>query len=145
MSFGGPLLLAPISSLLGVRAGMNIGVLHAPEGFIEALHPLPEGTSILADAKTGLDLQVLFAAKKMTLVEGLTLMVKGMAVNGCLWAAFPTAADAMHTPTEEFVRLAGLELGLVDVKKVMLDPAWVALKFAWKGRPLRPDLPEVRA
>lgn len=145
MSFGGPLLLAPLSSLLGIRPGMNVSVLHPPEGFLEALLPLPEGVALLNDARTGLDLSVVFADKKTVLVEGLTSLVRGMAVNGCVWVAFPSAADAMHTPTEDFVRLAGLELGLVDVKKVMLDPAWSALKFQWKARSPRPELPGVRA
>lgn len=145
MSFGGPFLIAPLSSMLGIRAGMNISIHNAPDGFLEALLPLPEGVSLLDDARTGLDLQVLFAAKKIELVEKLTALTPGMAVMGAVWVCFPTATDDLQAPSEDFVRLAALELGLTDTKKLMLDPAWTTLKLQWKARSPRPELPEARA
>ena len=50
MSFGGPHLIASVSSMLGIRAGMNVAIHSPPEGFMEALLPLPEGASLLNDA-----------------------------------------------------------------------------------------------
>ncbi len=145
MSFGGPFLIAPLTSMLGIRAGMTVSVHHAPEGFLEALAPLPEGVALLHDSKTGLDVQVLFASKKTELVEKLGPLTRGMAVTGAIWVCFPTNAEAPQAPSEDFVRLAALEMGLTDTKKLMLDPAWTALKLQWKPSRLRPDLPSVRA
>jgi hypothetical protein len=145
MTFGGPLLIAPVSSLLGIRAGMNVSILNAPEGFMEALLPLPEGASLVDTARLGLHLQVLFTHKKTELVEKLGHLVHQMAVSGAIWVCFPTVADAAATPTEDFVRLAGLEMGLTDTKKVMLGPAWTALKLQHRARVPRLEAPSAEA
>lgn len=144
--FGGPFLIAPLSSMLGIRGGMNIAVHNAPPGFLEALHPLPEGVSLLdTGARTGLDVQVLFAQKKLELVEKLAAATRGMSVMGAVWVCFPAGPEQPHAPSEDFVRLAALELGLTDTKRLMLDPAWNALKLQWKPRNPRVELPSARA
>jgi hypothetical protein len=145
VSFGGPFLIAPLSSMLGIRPGMNVSIQNAPNGFMEALLPLPEGAALVDTAKTGLDVQVLFSTRKTELVEKLALLSRGMAVTGAVWIAFPTSAELPHAPSEDFVRLAALEMGLTDTKKVMLDPAWMALKLQRKGKPPRVELPSARA
>lgn len=145
-SFGGPHLIAPLSSMLGIRGGMNIAIHNAPPGFIEALAPLPEGVSLLdTSARTGLDVQVLFTQKKTELVEKLQSATRGMSVMGSVWVCFPAGAELATAPSEDFVRLAALELGLTDTKKLMLDPAWNALKLQWKPRNPRVELPSARA
>jgi hypothetical protein len=151
MSFGGPFLIAPLTSMLGIRPGMNVSIHNAPAGFMEALLPLPEGAALIDSAKTGLDVQVLFSTRKTELVEKLASLTRGMAVTGAIWVAFPTSAALStstvlpHAPSEDFVRLAALEMGLTDTKKVMLDPAWTALKLQRKAKPPRVDLPSARA
>jgi hypothetical protein len=145
MSFGGPFLIAPLTSMLGIRAGMNVAIHHAPDGFLEALLPLPEGAALVADAKTGLDVQVLFSTRKLELIEKLTGLTRGMAVMGSIWVCFPTNSDSPHAPSEDFVRLAALEMGLTDTKKLMLDPAWTSLKLQWKPRGPRLEKPTVQA
>jgi hypothetical protein len=144
-SFGGPFLIAPLSSMLGIRGGMNVALHNVPEGFLEALLPLPEGAALVPDARTGLDVQVLFASKKTEVIEKLASLTRGMAVMGSIWVCFPTHSDSLHAPSEDFVRLAALEMGLTDTKKLMLDPAWTSLKLQWKSRAPRPELPSVRA
>lgn len=144
MSFGGPHLIAPLSSMLGIRPGMNVSVLNPPPGFLEALLPLPEGTSLVDTSKLGLDLQVLFTSRKTELIEKLAALPQKMAVLGAIWVCYPTGSDP-HAPSEDFVRLAALEMGLTDTKKLILDPAWEALRLQWKPRPPRPEIPSVRA
>ena len=123
---------------------MNVAIFNPPNGFFEALMPLPEGAAIIENAKTGLDLQVLFTAKKTELVEKLASLSRGMSVTGSIWVCFPTV-ELVHTPSEDFVRLAALEMGLTDTKKVLVDPAWWALKLQWKPRNPRPEIPSARA
>jgi hypothetical protein len=145
MSFGGPLLIASLSSLLGIRGGMNVSILGAPAGFLEALLPLPEGASLVDSARLGLDLQVLFTERKTELVAKLVPLTHGMAVVGAIWVCFPTVASAPTTPTEDFVRLAALELGLTDTRKVMLGPDWTALKLQVRSRTPRLEAPVAEA
>ena len=111
MSFGPPDILAPLTSLLGIRAGMHVSVRNAPKGFLEALLPLPEGAALLDSAKLGLDAIILFTDKKLEVIDQLTRLVTLMSVTGAIWVVFPTG-EAPAAPSEDFVRLAGLELGL---------------------------------
>jgi hypothetical protein len=144
LSFDGPYLLAPLPTLLGIRPGMRLCVLNPPEGFLQKLAPLPEGVELLLDSRTGLDVTIFFGTRKTELVEHLPKLVRGMAVTGGIWICFPTEPPSPAAPTEDFVRLAALEVGLIDTKKVLLDAHWSALRLAWKPRP-RVDKPRVEA
>lgn len=145
MTFGGPLLLAPISSMLGIRPGMNVSIHNAPPGFMEALFPLPEGVALIDSSKLGLDVQVLFTGKKTEVVERLGSLSRAMSVVGSIWVCFPTTSDSPHAPSEDFVRLAALEMGLTDTRKVMLGPEWTALRLQRKSRAPRPEAPSAEA
>lgn len=145
MNFGGPFLIAPLTSMLGIRPGMTVSVHHAPPGFLEALTPLPEGVALVESSKVGVDLQVLFTAKKTTVVEKLGSLSRAMSVVGSIWVCFPTTPDSPQAPSEDFVRLAALEMGLTDTKKVMLGPEWTALKLKRKSRTPRLEAPSAEA
>ena len=147
MSFDGPYPLAPLPSLLGIRPGMRVSVLHAPDGFLQKLAPLPDGVELLDNARTGLDVTLFFTTRKVELVEKLSALARGMAVTGTIWVCFPNAnaMEGPHVPTEEFVRLAGLEIGLSDNKLLLLDPAWSGLRLVWRPRAARPEKPQPTA
>jgi hypothetical protein len=144
MSFGPPDVLAPLTSLLGIRAGMHVSVRNAPKGFLEALLPLPEGAALLDSAKLGLDAIILFTDKKLEVIEQLTRLVTLMSVTGAIWVVFPTG-EVPTAPSEDFVRLAGLELGLEDTKRVFLGPQWVGLKLQWRRGAPRLEKPQAQA
>lgn len=145
MSFGGPFPLAALSSLLGIRPGMRVSVINPPEGFLDVLHPLPEGADLLDSARTGLDVTIFFTSKKVELVEKLPGLARGMAVTGTIWVCFPLGTEGPTIPSEEFVRLAALEIGLSDNKLLLLDPAWSGLRLVWRPRAARPEKPQVSA
>jgi hypothetical protein len=144
-NFDGPYLFAPLPSMLGIRPGMRVSVLNASEAFLKKLKPLPEGVELLDSAKTGLDVTVYFAHKKVELVEKLPRLAQGMAVTGSVWVCFPHASDSPLAPTEDFIRLAALEIGLHDNKKLLLDPEWTGLRLVWKPRSPRAEKPQLQA
>lgn len=145
MSFGGPLLLAPLTSMLGIRPGMNVSVRNAPHDFMERLLPLPEGTHLMDRASTGLDVIVIFARGKVEVVERLATAVRNMALTGAVWLIFPYAQPGDQAASEDFVRLAGLELGLTDTKRLVFDETWMGLKLQQRARPPRPEIPRAEA
>jgi hypothetical protein len=134
-----------LTSLLGIRPGMRVSLLNAPEGFVERLAPLPAGVALIDTSKTGLDLTIYFSTKKTDVVEKLPQLAHGMAVTGYIWVCFPAATESSLVPTEDFVRVAALELGLSDDKKVVVDVGWTALRLAWKPRAPRLDKPQIQA
>ena len=145
MSFGGPYLLAPLPSLLGIRPGMRVSIINAPDGFIDVMQPMPDGAELLDSAKTGLDVTIFFTSRKVELVEKLPGLTRGMAVTGTIWVCFPLGLEGPALPTEDFVRLAALEIGLSDNKLLLLDPAWSGLRLVWRPRAARPEKPQVSA
>src|SRR5262249_44316596 len=120
-----------LPELLGIRPGMRVSVLNAPEGFRQKLEPLPEGVALIDTSKTGLELTLYFSTKKTDLVERLPALARGMAVTGAIWVCFPSATESSLVPTEEFVRVAALEIGLSDDKKLVVDVGWTALRLVW--------------
>lgn len=144
MSFGGPYLLAPVPSLLGIRPGMRVSVLNPPDGFLTVFKPLPDGVELLAESRTGLDVTVFFTNKKTELVEKLPGLARGMAVTGTIWVCYPNG-ESPAAPSEDFVRLAALEIGLTDNKLLLLDPAWSGLRLVWRPRSARPEKPQANA
>jgi hypothetical protein len=144
MKFVGPHALVSLSTVLEIRAGMNVSVRHAPDGFFEVLQ-LPPGAALVDNVKTGLDICLFFAERKVELVDALPKLARSIAVTGSIWVGFHHFCDHEHQPNEDFVRLAALECGLVDTKKVLLDPKWSALRIQWKPRTMRPEKPGVHA
>ncbi len=135
-----PILLAPLPALLGIRPGSKVSVINPPAGFLARLNPLPDGVEFLEHARTGLDVILFFAQDKLDLVERLPKLVQGMAVTGGIWVFWSSAApSAKGSLSEEFVRMAGFEMGLVDNKLIPVDEEWTGLRLVWKPRAPRPE------
>ena len=134
-----------LPELLGIRAGMRVSLLNPPEGFLQKLDPLPHGVALIDSSKTGLDLTLYFSTKKTDLVEKLPVLARGMAVTGYIWVIFPSATESSAVPTEDFVRVAALEIGLSDDKKLVPDVGWTGLRLAWKPRAPRLEKPQIQA
>jgi hypothetical protein len=134
-----------LPTMLGMRSGMRISILNPPAGFAEKLEPLPDGLALMDKSSTGLDLILFFTAKKLELIEKLPALARGMAITGHIWVCFPANAENAQAPSEEFVRLAALEMGLHDDKRLALDPEWTALRLSWKPRAPRLEKPQIQA
>ncbi|MBI3183603.1 MAG: DUF3052 family protein [Myxococcales bacterium] len=138
-----PYLLAPLPSMLGIRQGSKVCVINPPKGFVQKLNPLPDGVEFLITARTGLDVILFFTEDKLELVERLPALARAMAVTGGIWICWPQGADAAkrNALSEEFIRLAALEVGLVDNKLCTLDELWSALRLVWRPHRPRPERP----
>ncbi len=141
MTYGPPELLV---SLLGIRPGMNVSVRNAPPGFMDALGALPDGACLVETSRTGIDLTVLFAQQKLALVDHLTRAVGLMSVTGFVWVVFPTQPSPI-APSEDFVRLAGFELGLEDSRRLLLGSDWTALRLQRRKGAPRLEKPQAQA
>ncbi len=69
------------------------------------------------------------------LVKRLPALSRAMAVNGGIWVCWPSREDWKGPLSEDFIRQAGLEIGLVDDKRCSIDGSWSALRLVWKPRP----------
>ena len=120
----------PLVRKLGVKEGMRVAWLDAPEGFEGLLDPLPDGLRVRASARGKLDLAVCFATRRAVLARRLPGLREAIRPDGMVWAAWPKKASGVATDiTEDVVREIALPLGLVDVKVCAIDATWSGLKL----------------
>lgn len=136
-----PYALTPLPVLLGIKTGTKVSIINPPPGFVQKLNPLPQGVEFLITARTGLDVILFFTQDASELVERLPALSRAMTVNGGIWVCWPK--DAQKPLSEEFVRHAGLDIGMADDKICTFDERWTGLRLVWKQR-LRPEKPEKR-
>lgn len=127
--------ISPASSLaqtLGIKPSDDVRLVAAPDGFAEALSPLPENASVIQGATDGrrFPIQVVFAKQRSDLTHRLGDALLALPSDGMVWIAWPRASAGVSTDlTHDQVREVGLMAGLVDVKECAIDDDWSGLKF----------------
>ena len=125
----------PLPKKLGVKPGMTVALLGAPDTFAETLGPLPEGASLAWDVAGPSPLVVWFVRSRAELEGGLPRAIAAVAPRGGLWMAWPKRASGVATDlTQQSVREAGLAAGLVDYKVAAIDRTWSGLLFTRRRR-----------
>jgi hypothetical protein len=128
-----------LPTLLGIKRGSKVSIINPPSGFVSKLNPLPDGVEFLITAQSGLDVILFFTLDTHELVARLPALSRAMAVTGGIWVCWPRAVETGLS--EEFIRHAALDIGLVDNKIVPLDEGWTGLRLVWrpKGRLEKPE------
>lgn len=120
----------PLAKKLGIKPGMIVVGVDAPEDYHGLLGPLPEGVVISEEPQPGADILHIFTNSRD---EMLRRLVQGKAVirqEGAIWVSWYKKAAKLPTEiTEDLIREAALPLGLVDVKVCAVDEKWSALKL----------------
>lgn len=120
----------PLPRKLGIKAGMTVGLIDAPEGFEAALGALPEDTRLVHAPRGRCDLLVWFATSRAE-VERRVAGMRERFGDGGLWIAWrKQGAAGAGDLTQADVRRIGLANGLVDYKICAIDATWSGLKFA---------------
>jgi hypothetical protein len=102
----------PLVKKLGLRPGMRVAFLEAPDGFEGTLGALPDG--VVAGTRLG----------------GHKELKRAVAPDGMVWVAWPKRASGVATDvTEDVIRDVVLPTGLVDVKVCAIDDTWSGLKL----------------
>lgn len=121
----------PLPKKLGIKPGVVITLIDAPDGFERMLDPLPDGVLIQGDVRGRADLAVLFAARMADLYEQFPRVERSLNSGGRLWVAWPKQASGVKTDiTQSAVREFGLASGWVDFKICAIDATWSGLAFA---------------
>jgi len=124
----------PLAAKLGIKKGITVGLIDAPEDFESTLGSLPEGVSIRRQPRGRCDLVVWFTKTRKDLKRRVVSIGKRSGRGG-LWIAWPKKASGVQTDvTQEIVRATGLGVGLVDYKICAIDATWSGLRFAWRKK-----------
>jgi hypothetical protein len=127
-----------LSTPLWKKLGLNPDIesaaqlLHAPDGW--SIAEVPAGVVWLDPADTGeCALVVGFYREAARFLGELDAVGTRIRPAGAFWVAWPRkAAGHVSDITENLIRDAALDRGLVDVKVAALDDDWSALKLVWR-------------
>ena len=115
---------------LGIKAGVRIALVGAPDEYSGTLGALPKGVTV-ADGKGGsLDLIQYFTTRRADLERGIGSLKSRLQPAGALWVSWPKSGSGVTTVlNENVVREIALKNGLVDVKVCAVDDVWSGLKL----------------
>jgi hypothetical protein len=120
----------PLAQKLGIRAGAEIHVVRAPDGYPELLAPLPEGVTFVARVSRTTDLVHVFASSKAELAKALRSYRAKVNPTATIWVSWPKKSAKVPTDiTEDTVRAVALPLGFVDIKVCAVTDVWSGLKL----------------
>ena len=130
----------PLPQKLGIKPGMRLALVRAPEGFERELNPLPDGVRLRTQARGAQDVVLFFATRRSELERRFDGLARAIAPAGGLWIAWPKRTACVATDLREgVVRELGLAHGLVDNKVCAVDDTWSGLRFVvrLKDRPTK--------
>lgn len=121
----------PLPKKLGIKEGMTVAILNAPNYFEFDLGDLPDDVEILRDADAGpADIYLIFAAHAAEAERGFERAVTYLPPDGAIWFAWPKRASGRETDIrEDTLRDLFLPTGMVDNKVCSIDDTWSGLRF----------------
>jgi hypothetical protein len=123
----------PLVKKLGIKPGHTVCILNLPDGYLEWLHPLPEGVSVKEKLSGDMAFIHFFAKDQKTFQHLFVTSKKNLKKDGVLWVSWPKKSSKMPTDLDEnSIRDFGLKGGLVDVKVCAVNEVWSGLKFVFR-------------
>ncbi|MBN1466420.1 hypothetical protein JXA02_11700 [candidate division KSB1 bacterium] len=121
----------PLLKKLGIRGGMAVGLVHAPDGFRSVLQ-CPANVRLIDGATKEATLLLWFLHSLQQLDDELQEMVEH-AAHARIWMIWPKKTSPLAADlTQQLVRERGLSVGLVDYKVCSVDETWSGLLFTKK-------------
>jgi hypothetical protein len=123
----------PTWKKLGIKEGMRMIHLHAPENYPQLLGELPHGAILEDKLRENAPLIHYFTKDKNGLSNDFPRLKEALLPGGALWISWPKGVSKVSTDlNENIVRAIGLRNGLVDVKVAAIDEVWSGLKFVFR-------------
>src|ERR1051325_10406261 len=88
----------PLVRKLGVKAGMKVAYLDAPEGFEETIGELPEDVAVTRRLGGNKDVVIVFVTARLELERRLEGLREAIAPDGMGWGAWPLHEHAERDP-----------------------------------------------
>jgi hypothetical protein len=123
----------PLVKKLGIKEGLRLAFINAPENFEDELCALPPGIAVDRQGRRGADFIILFVKTEGDLEKRLPKLAARLSPSGMFWVAWPKKASGVPTDLSfNVVQNLGLEAGLVDIKICAIDETWSGLKFVYR-------------
>jgi hypothetical protein len=119
----------PLPQKLGIKEGMTLGILGAPDSFIPTLGLLPPDVEVRSYLAAS-NIFVVFGKSADELDETFRRAKALLPADGAIWVAWPKRSSGVETDiTEDTLRDLFLPAGMVDNKVCAIDETWSGLRF----------------
>lgn len=120
----------PLAKKLGIKAGMTVCAVNAPERYRELLQPLPDDVQFVSNVTPETEIVHFFTMSSSELAHALGMYRTQVDPAAAVWVSWPKRASKIPTDiTEDTIRDIALPLGFVDVKVCAVDDVWSGLKL----------------
>jgi hypothetical protein len=120
----------PLTKKLGIKPNSVVGLIGAPRGFHENLEDLPAGVLFSERAQADCERVFWFVRTRTDLESGLAKLTSRNDFKA-LWILWPKKASGVLSDlSQQMVREAGMDAGLVDYKVCSINATWSGLLFA---------------
>jgi hypothetical protein len=106
-------------------------VVNEPDGWLDELTPLPEGTRLFDRASEPLDVIVYFSDERANVERRVPAFAQFLAPAGVLWSAVPD--DGADVSPDDVVAI-GRRAGLVPADRIAVAPGWTASALSRPAR-----------
>ena len=123
----------PLAEKLGIKPGFHVSLINAPEDVWRLLEECPEGVVLSKNADASMDLYIWFMGSQIELQNSLDKIVT-LGRNAPSWIAWAKKGSGISTDlTQNTVRKAAMDVGMVDYKICSINERWSGLLFKWRG------------
>jgi hypothetical protein len=120
----------PLPQKLGIKEGMIVVAIDAPENYRKLLAPIPSGVNFATRPVGNSKFVHLFVTRRSDLANRLSILRKKIAEDAAVWVSWPKKSSGVATDvTEDVIRAVALPLGFVDIKVCAVDETWSGLKL----------------
>lgn len=116
-----------LAKKLKLKAGQRVAILNAPEGYLGALRPLPDGVELLDHLEGRFDWVQLFVKDKAELDRLAPQVIAALKPESLMWIACPKGTSKIQT---DLTRDKGWDTvqqaGLKWITLVSVDETWSA-------------------
>jgi hypothetical protein len=125
----------PLLKKIKLKPGQHAAIINAPDGYVEALQPLPEDVEMAGDLVGTFDWVQLFVRTQAELEQVLPRVRAALKPAGMLWITFPKGTSKIQT---DLTRDKGWDaLRSLDLKWINL----ISVDDTWSAFSLRPYKP----
>lgn len=120
----------PLPQKLGIKEGMIVVVIDAPEHYRKLLGQIPSGVNFATRPVGNTKFIHLFAKERRRLHQELQSLRQKIPEDAAVWVSWPKQSSGVPTDiTEDVIRAVALPLGFVDIKVCAVDDTWSGLKL----------------
>ena len=125
----------PLLKKIKLKPGQHAAIINAPDGYVEALQPLPEDVEMAGDLVGTFDWVQLFVRTQAELEQVLPGVRAALKPAGMLWITFPKGTSKIQTDlTRDKGWDALQQLDLKWINLISVDETWSAFSL----RPYKP-------